>query len=87
MSIIGPRPERPKIIEELLRDIPYYTHRLKVKPGITGWAQIMGVYDRNIGDVHNKLKHDFYYIENMSILLDLKIIFMTLWAVLRGEGN
>jgi exopolysaccharide biosynthesis polyprenyl glycosylphosphotransferase len=87
MSIIGPRPERPKIIEELLRDIPYYSHRLKVKPGITGWAQIMGAYDRNIGDVHNKLKHDFYYIENMSILLDLKIIFMTLWVVLRGEGN
>jgi exopolysaccharide biosynthesis polyprenyl glycosylphosphotransferase len=87
MSIIGPRPERPKIIEELVRDIPYYPRRLKVKPGITGWAQIMGAYDRSIGDVHNKLKHDFYYIENMSILLDLKIIFMTLWAVLRGGGN
>jgi exopolysaccharide biosynthesis polyprenyl glycosylphosphotransferase len=87
MSIIGPRPERPKIIEELMRDIPYYSRRLKVKPGITGWAQIMGVYDRSVDDVHNKLKHDFYYIENMSILLDLKIIFMTLWAVLRGGGH
>jgi len=87
MSIIGPRPERPKIIEELVRDIPYYPRRLKVKPGITGWAQIMGVYDRSVDDVHNKLKHDFYYIENMSILLDLKIIFMTLWVVLRGGGH
>jgi len=87
MSIIGPRPERPKIIEELMKDIPYYSHRLKVKPGITGWAQIRGVYDRNVDDVHNKLTHDFYYIENMSILLDLKIIFMTLWVVTRGGGK
>ena len=87
MSIIGPRPERPEIIEELMQDIPYYSRRLKVKPGITGWAQIMGVYDRNVDDVHNKLKHDFYYIENMSILLDLKIIFMTLLAVFRGGGQ
>ena len=87
MSIIGPRPERPKIIEELMRDIPYYSRRLKVKPGITGWAQIMGVYDSSVADVHNKLKHDFYYIENMSILLDLKIIFITLWVVLRGGGH
>lgn len=87
MSIIGPRPERPKIIEDLMRDIPYYSRRFKVKPGITGWAQIMGVYDSSVADVHNKLKHDFYYIENMSILLDLKILFMTLWVVIRGGGH
>jgi lipopolysaccharide/colanic/teichoic acid biosynthesis glycosyltransferase len=58
-----------------------------VKPGITGWAQIMGVYDSSVADVHNKLKHDFYYIENMSILLDVKILFITLWVVLRGGGH
>mgnify|MGYP006099197343 FL=1 len=87
MSIIGPRPERPKIIDDLIREIPYYSRRLKVKPGITGWAQIMGVYDSNVADVHTKLKHDFYYIENMSLLLDLKIIFMTLWVVIRGGGH
>jgi len=87
MSVIGPRPERPEIIEELIKNIPYYPRRLKVKPGITGWAQIMGAYDKSVGDVHNKLKHDFYYIENMSILLDLKIILMTLWVVLRGSGH
>jgi len=87
MSIIGPRPERPKIIEDLMRDIPYYSRRLKVKPGITGWAQIMGVYDSSVADVYIKLKHDFYYIENMSILLDLKIIFMTLRVMLRGGGH
>ncbi len=87
MCIVGPRPERPQIIADLLQDIPYYTHRLKVKPGITGWAQIMGVYDSSVADVHNKLKHDFYYIENMSLLLDIKIIFLTVWAVFRGKGH
>ena len=74
MSIIGPRPERPKIIESLISNIPYYSHRIKVKPGLTGWAQIMGVYDSSVADVHTKLKHDFYYIENISMLLDFKII-------------
>ena len=87
MCIVGPRPERPQIIDDLIRDIPYYSHRLKVKPGITGWAQIMGVYDTSVADVHNKLKHDFYYIENMSLELDIKIIFLTVWAVFRGKGH
>ena len=87
MSIVGPRPERDFFVSQLKEKFPYYARRLNIRPGITGWAQIMGAYDRSIGDVHNKLKHDFYYIENMSILLDLKIIFMTLWVVLKGEGN
>jgi len=87
MSIVGPRPERPKIIEALIKELPYYSRRNKVKPGLTGWAQIMGTYDTSVADVHNKLKHDFYYIENMSIFLDIKIIFLTLIAVLRGKGQ
>ena len=87
MCIVGPRPERPQIIDDLVQDIPYYSRRLKVRPGITGWAQIMGVYDSSVADVHNKLKHDFYYIENMSLLLDIKIIFLTVWAVFRGKGH
>ena len=87
MSIIGPRPERPEIIENLMTNIPYYSRRFKVKPGLTGWAQIMGVYDVSVADVHNKLKHDFYYIENMSIFLDIKILILTLFAVLRGKGR
>ena len=86
MCIVGRRPERPQIIDDLVQDIPYYSRRLKVRPGITGWAQIMGVYDSSVADVHNKLKHDFYYIENMSLLLDIKIIFLTVWAVFRGKG-
>ena len=87
MSIIGPRPERPEIIENLMKNIPYYSRRFKVKPGLTGWAQIMGVYDVSVADVHNKLKHDFYYIENMSIFLDIKILILTIFAVLRGKGR
>ncbi len=87
MSIIGPRPERPEIIKDLIKDFPYYSRRLKVKPGLTGWAQVMGVYDVSVADVHNKLKHDFYYIENMSIFLDIKILILTLFAVLRGKGR
>ena len=87
MSIIGPRPERPEIIENLMKDIPYYSRRLKVKPGLSGWAQVMGAYDASVADVHNKLKHDFYYIENISILLDIKILLLTFFVVLRGKGR
>ena len=87
MSIIGPRPERPEIIQNLLIEIPYYSRRLKVKPGLSGWAQVKGVYDANISDVKNKLKLDFYYIENLSILLDLKIILLTFIIILKGRGQ
>ena len=87
MSIIGPRPERPEIIKRLIEEVPYYSHRLKVKPGLTGWAQIMGIYDSSIADVKSKLKLDFYYIENMSLLLDLKIIIITFIIVFKGRGR
>ena len=58
-----------------------------MRPGITGWAQIMGTYDTDFDNVENKLKLDFYYIENISILLDLKIIFLTLFIVIKGQGQ
>ena len=87
MAIVGPRPERPEIIDNLIKDLPYYTHRMKVKPGITGWAQIRGTYDRSLEDVHVKIKHDFYYIENMSLFLDVKIIFLTILIVIKGKGQ
>jgi len=87
MSIVGPRPERPQIIEVLKEKIPYYTRRLKVKPGITGWAQIKGNYDKGLKDVYIKLKHDFYYIENFSLFLDFKVLLLTVWTIIKGKGQ
>ena len=75
MSIVGPRPERPFFVEKLSEEIPYYKRRLKVRPGITGWAQVKHKYDETIEDVKIKLRYDLFYIENMSIRMDFKIIF------------
>jgi exopolysaccharide biosynthesis polyprenyl glycosylphosphotransferase len=86
MSFIGPRPERPHFVNLLSESIPNYTHRLRVKPGITGWAQIHINYDRNVDDVRRKVEHDIYYIENMSLLIDLMIIVVTFKVVLTGKG-
>lgn len=83
MSIVGPRPERPYFVNDLEQSIKFYSRRLIVKPGITGWAQIKHKYDESIDDVREKLRYDLYYIENMSILLDLKIITQTILVGLR----
>ena len=85
MSIVGPRPERPFFIEKLKKTYPFYQRRLKIRPGVTGWAQINQPFDTNVKDVHQKLKYDFYYIENLSFKLDLHIAFRTIWVVLRGH--
>lgn len=87
MSLIGPRPERPYFVDKLENEFPFYHRRLRVRPGITGWAQIKHPYDRDIEDVRQKLKYDFYYIENLSFNLDLKIILSTLWVMLTGQGR
>tara|TARA_Y100001970_G_scaffold460_1_gene542 strand:- start:1471 stop:2880 length:1410 start_codon:yes stop_codon:yes gene_type:complete len=87
MSIVGPRPEREYFISQLQEKFPYYMRRLNVRPGVTGWAQIMGSYDTDIDSVENKLKLDFYYIENISIWLDIKIMIITIWVILSGKGQ
>lgn len=87
MSLVGPRPERPFFVEQLKKEIPYYSRRLRVRPGITGWAQIKHVYDSSLDDVRKKIQYDLYYIENMSLRMDLKIIFNTLYTVLAGKGH
>ena len=87
MSIVGPRPERSFFVDKLKDKFPYYLRRLNVRPGITGWAQVMGDYDTNLDSVENKLKLDFYYIENISIWLDIKIMILTFWIIIRGEGQ
>ncbi len=86
MSFVGPRPERQYFIEKLTKEIPWYIKRLKMKPGITGWAQVKHKYDETIEDVKTKVMYDLYYFENMSLLLDLKIIIQTVMVVFTGKG-
>ncbi len=86
MSIVGPRPERPVFVEELREVFPFYMKRLTIKPGLTGWAQVKLEYDTDIESVANKLRYDFFYIENQSIFLDLEILARTLKVVLTGAG-
>ncbi len=87
MSFVGPRPERPFFVEKLSKEIPLYKRRLKVRPGITGWAQVKHKYDETIDDVKVKLRYDLFYIENMSLRMDFKIIFKTVFVVFFGKGH
>ncbi len=87
MSIIGPRPERPYFVEKLKKEIPLYSRRFKIRPGITGWAQIKQRSDRELDDVREKLRYDFYYLENMSFNLDFKIIVSTFIVMFSGKGR
>jgi len=87
MSIVGPRPERPFFVEVLSKEIPYYYKRLSIKPGITGWAQIKNKYDTSLDDVREKLKYDFFYIENMSLKLDFKIMVNTFLVIIFMKGH
>jgi exopolysaccharide biosynthesis polyprenyl glycosylphosphotransferase len=87
MSLVGPRPERPFFVEKLSEQIPYYKRRLKVRPGITGWAQVKHKYDESIDDVKIKLRYDLFYIENMSLRMDFKILFRTIFVVMFAKGH
>ena len=87
MSIIGPRPDMPKLTEQLEKQIPLYRHRMKVKPGITGWAQISVPYPQTLDEVKEKFNCDIYYIENMSLKLDLKIMLNTVAIMFSGSGT
>jgi sugar transferase (PEP-CTERM system associated) len=87
MSLVGPRPERPFFVQKLNENIPYYSLRHSIKPGITGWAQISYPYGDSEKDAIEKLQYDLYYIKNMSPLFDLQIIFESLKVVLLGKGS
>jgi exopolysaccharide biosynthesis polyprenyl glycosylphosphotransferase len=87
MSLVGPRPERPVFVERLAREIPLYRRRLKVRPGVTGWAQVKHKYDESIEDVRKKVQYDLFYIENMSLRMDFKIILSTVSHMLMWKGH
>jgi exopolysaccharide biosynthesis polyprenyl glycosylphosphotransferase len=88
MSVVGPRPEIPRLVEEFSNAIPEYKRRLKVRPGLTGWWQIKYTeYEFSLDEIRNRLKDDFYYIENFSLLLDLEIIIRTIWLMFKGHGQ
>ncbi len=86
MSLIGPRPERPEFVKELEEKVPYYGVRHAVRPGLTGWAQIKYPYGASVEDSLRKLEYDLFYIKNMSILQDLKILLRTIGVVVTGKG-
>ncbi len=87
MSLVGPRPERPHFVEMLAREIPLYSRRHRVQPGITGLAQVKWRYDADLEDVRQKLKYDLFYIENMSLRTDTKILLQTVRTALMGKGQ
>ncbi|MEM7363850.1 MAG: sugar transferase [Pseudomonadota bacterium] len=87
MSFIGPRPERPEFIEALSEEIPYYNLRHIVKPGLTGWAQVMYGYGDSTDDAMTKLQYDLFYIKNYSLLLDVSILVRSVKVILFGTGR
>jgi len=86
MSIVGPRPERKEFVNELEQLIPYYDLRLMVKPGLTGWAQVMFPYGSTREDARKKLDYDLYYLKHFTITFDLLIMFKTIRVVLTKSG-
>ncbi len=86
MSFVGPRPERPEFVEDLKSKIPFYSHRHRIKPGLTGWAQLCYPYGASLDDAREKLEYDLYYLKNHSVLLDLIVLIQTVDVVLVGEG-
>lgn len=87
MSFVGPRPERPEFVKQFNASIPFYNERHRVKPGITGWAQLCYPYGASEYDALQKLQYDLYYIKNLSIFLDLTIIIHTVELILWGKGS
>ena len=86
MSFVGPRPERPFFVDQLVKQIPYYALRHSIKPGITGWAQVRYPYGASLDDTVEKLQHDLYYVKNHTLFLDLMILIATVNVVLWGKG-
>jgi sugar transferase (PEP-CTERM system associated) len=86
MSFVGPRPERPFFVEQLVAQIPYYAARHSIKPGLTGWAQVRYPYGASLDDAIEKLQYDLYYVKNHGLFLDIMILIDTIRVVLWGQG-
>jgi sugar transferase (PEP-CTERM system associated) len=86
MSFVGPRPERPVFVKQLIAEVPFYDIRHSIKPGVTGWAQVRHPYGSTIADSMKKLEFDLYYVKNHSLFLDLVILLETVQVVLLGKG-
>lgn len=87
MSLVGPRPERQFFIDQIVEKAPHYKHLLKVKPGITSWGMVKYGYAENVDQMIRRMKFDLLYIENMSLLVDIKILIYTVQTVLMGRGK
>ena len=87
MALVGPRPERAHFIAQIVKRAPHYNHLQKVRPGITSWGQVKYGYAENVDEMIQRLRFDLIYIENMSIALDIKILFYTVLTVLKGRGK
>ena len=86
MGFVGPRPERPHFVAQLVEQIPYYELRHSARPGVTGWAQVSCDYGATVEEAKLKLEYDLFYLKNASFWFDLMILFQTIKIVLLGRG-
>ena len=87
MSIVGPRPERRYYIDRIIERAPHYTLVHQVRPGLTSWGMVKYGYASDVDGMVERLRYDMLYLQNMSLSLDMRIIYYTLFTVLRGEGK